>query len=259
MKDSIKSSLVNIFGWPAPLFHGDTAVLDRWLWLRERLPRCDESPKLIDIGCGSGAFTIGAALRGYQATGLSFDIRNQNIAAARARVCKANGAKFEVQDIRHLDERIDLEGRFDVAVLCEVIEHVFNDAKLVRDAARCLKPNGRLLLTTPNFDLKPIDSSHEGPFPTVENGGHVRKGYTGKQLIQLCEQAGLVPGKVSFCTGLVSQKITYLHFKLAKVHPVLAWGVVNPFRIAPLILDPLVTRITDYPPYSICIEASKPA
>ena len=35
---------------------------------------------LIDIGCGSGAFSIGAALRGYNSLGLSWDERNQQVA-----------------------------------------------------------------------------------------------------------------------------------------------------------------------------------
>ena len=64
-----------------PLLHFDTGVVDRWLWLRKRLPAADGSQSLIDIGCGAGAFTIGAARRGYQALGLSWDSRNQQVAA----------------------------------------------------------------------------------------------------------------------------------------------------------------------------------
>src|SRR5882672_10252880 len=107
MKSSQRSSLlVKTFGWPAPLFHSDTAVLDRWMWLRRHLPRHNVGrKKLIDIGCGSGAFTIGAALRGYQALGLSWDTRNQAIAAERAQMCKAGKTRFEVLDIRNLHQR----------------------------------------------------------------------------------------------------------------------------------------------------------
>ncbi|MGZ5561986.1 MAG: hypothetical protein ACXWER_05730 [Halobacteriota archaeon] len=56
MADFLKSFLVNTFGWPAPLFHSDTAVLDRWLWMRKRLPRGDGTQQAIELGCGTDLF-----------------------------------------------------------------------------------------------------------------------------------------------------------------------------------------------------------
>ena len=243
--------------WPTPIFHGDTAVLDRWLWLRARLPRRQDQPKLLDIGCGSGAFTIGTALRGYQSLGLSWDERNQAVARDRASRCGATTADFQVLDVRQLDQRSDLQGAFDVVMMLEVIEHVIDDEKLIRDAARCVKPGGKLLLTTPNFDLKPIDPAHEGPFPDVEDGGHVRKGYRSADLLRLCELAGLRQPRISYCTGFLSQQATSVHFHLAKIHPLLAWAVVNPMRLLPFA-DPLLARFHQWPAYSICVEADKP-
>jgi 2-polyprenyl-3-methyl-5-hydroxy-6-metoxy-1,4-benzoquinol methylase len=87
-----KSLLVRIFGFPATLIHGDTLVLDRWLWLRQRLPVTANGDSLIDIGCGTGAFSIGAAKRGYQALGLSWDERNQMEAKKRAQICGVNAS-----------------------------------------------------------------------------------------------------------------------------------------------------------------------
>lgn len=258
MRESLNSFLESTLGWPAPLLHSDTAVLDRWLWLRKRVPRGDGTGLAIELGCGSGAFTIGTALRGYQALGLSYDVRNQHAAARRARLCGAVTAKFEVQDIRSLDERPDLQNRFDVVIMTEVIEHILDDRKLLRNAAMCLKAGGRLLLTTPNFYLHPIDPLHGGPFSTVEDGGHVRKGYTAEELIELSRYAGLVSPEISFCTGLLSQKITRLHFVSKKIHPVVAWSLINPFRPLPPLLDSFVTKLTLYPSYSICLEARKP-
>jgi 2-polyprenyl-3-methyl-5-hydroxy-6-metoxy-1,4-benzoquinol methylase len=253
----MSSVLVRAFGWPAPLFHGDTAVLDRWLWLRNRLPRDDGSKRVLDIGCGSGAFSIGTAKRGYTVLGLTWDGRDKAVAAERARMCGAHTVKFETQDVRALDVRVDLRGKYDVVILCEVVEHILDDGKLMRDAAACLKPGGKLLLTTPNAFLKPIDPAHEGPFPLVEDGGHVRKGYTEERLTQLCRDAGLTVGEVSYCTGYLSQKITYVHFKATKVHPVLGWAVIHPFRLLPPLFDDWLTRKLKYPAYSICLEASK--
>ena len=151
-----RSFLVKLFGFPITLIHGDPMVLDRWLWLRRRLPRTLNGEKLIDIGCGTGQFTIGAARRGYTALGLSYDEANQAEAKKRAALCKAETADFEVVDVRNLDQRADLIDAFDIAICLETMEHILNDFKLMRDIARCLRPGGRLLLTTPFYHHRPM-------------------------------------------------------------------------------------------------------
>ena len=128
-----KSILVQLFGFPATLVHGDTLVLDRWRWLKKRLPVTRNNEKLLDIGCGSGSFTIGAARRGYDAVGLSWDKRNQDVAIERAKLCGANRANFSLQDVRHLDQRLDFREKFDVVICCEIIDHVLNDRELMID------------------------------------------------------------------------------------------------------------------------------
>ena len=98
--------LVKILGFPATLIHGDTLVWDRWRWVKPRLRK--HTGYLLDVGCGSGAFTIGAARMGYEALGLSWDKRNQRIAKERAAIINARSAEFGVCDVRRLDDRPDL-------------------------------------------------------------------------------------------------------------------------------------------------------
>lgn len=253
-----RSALVRLFGFPATLIHGDTLVLDRWLWLRRRIPRTRNGESLIDIGCGSGAFTIGAARRGYSALGLSWDESNQSVAAERAALCEAAGARFEVLDVRQLDSREDLVGQFDYAICAENIEHVIDDGRLIRSIAACLKPGGRLLLTTPFLHYRAITAEDTGPFSAAEDGWHVRRGYTAVQLRELCAHAGLMAEEISYCSGFLSQKITALQRRLARLHPLVGWAAVLPLRPLPPLLDPLVTKISGWPAYSICLEAVKP-
>src|SRR5258708_30322195 len=85
-----RSALVKLFGFPATLVHGDPLVLDRWFWLKARLPKTRNDEHLLDVGCGTGAFSIGAALRGYRALGLSWDERNQSLAKERATYCNTS-------------------------------------------------------------------------------------------------------------------------------------------------------------------------
>jgi SAM-dependent methyltransferase len=254
----LRSAFFKLFGVVGTLITWDTLVLDRWLWIRARLPRTTQAQMLGDVGCGSGAFTIGAALRGYRALGMSFDTRNQRVAAERAAMCGADTAVFEVLDIRQLDSRPDFRDLFDVVFCTEVIEHIAADQKLISDIAACLKPGGRLLLTTPYEHYRSITAGDEGPFiMDREDGWHVRRGYTEARLQELCQAAGLSVDAFSYCSGILSQKITYILRTLAQVHPLVGWTAILPLRILPLLFDPWLTNRLGWPFYSICVEAHK--
>lgn len=170
----------------------------------------------------------------------------------------APSARFEIEDARRLDLRRDLIGGFDFVINCENIEHILDDRKLMIDIARCLKPGGRLLLTTPYLHYRPMMAVDKGPFSVVEDGGHVRGGYTRAMLEELCEQAGLQMEEVSYCSGYLSQRLTSMLRTLTEVNPLLAWGVTLPLRVFPPLVDPWLTPLLRWPWFSICIEAYKP-
>ncbi len=255
-----KSLLVRVFGHTATLFHHDTLVIDRWLWLKKKLPITKDKETLIDIGCGTGSFTIGSAKRGYKSLGLSWDERNQNVAEERSVICNAHNAKYETYDIRKLEDRSDLHEKSNIAICSEVIEHIIDDQKLFREIVKCIKPGGRLLLTAPYYDGNPIVNDNIGPFDKVEeDGSHVRKGYTKGMLLELCNDSNLILEEVSYCSGFFSQKITgFLRFLEDNIDPMLAWLIVLPLRIIPLIFDKPISKIFNWPGYSICMEAYKP-
>ena len=93
------SFLVRLFGWKAALHHGDPLVWDRWRWIRRRIPLTHNDERLLDVGCGSGAFTIGTSKLGYNSLGLSWDEANQSLAQNRARISGAKTASFEICDV----------------------------------------------------------------------------------------------------------------------------------------------------------------
>ncbi len=250
--------LVRLFGHTATLIHGDTMVIDRWRWLKKRLPVVRNSETFIDIGCGSGAFTIGAAKRGYESIGLTFDPSEQNKATERAEIVGAGNVHFEVFDIRRLDTHQILHDRFDTAICFEAIEHILDDTKLMADLAHVLRPGGTLLLTTPNRDFRSISGEGLDGDSGIEDGGHVRKGYTEMRLRELCSSSGLLPVEISYCSGFLSQKITGLLRKLSTINYYFAWLLILPLRLLPLLLDPTIQKLSRWPGYSICLVAKRP-
>jgi len=254
----MKNLLTQIFGFPATLIHGDTLVLDRWTWLKGYLPPVEKEQTLLDVGCGTGAFTIGLARRGYDSLGLTWDETALRRAEVRAKMCKAPNAKFKVQDVRNLHERKELFGKYDKIICTENIEHILNDQKLMTDMAACLKPGGKLYLTTPNMEFIPMDNEDDEPLSTIEDGGHVRRGYTPEDFERLCKNAGLKVEKVDYVSGYLSQKITGVWRALNRVNPMISFALTLPLRVFPPLFDDSVTKAKKFPKYSISLIAQKP-
>ncbi len=100
---------------------------------------------LLDLGCGNGGIT--AFLR--EKTKLS-DFYGVEISAEGVSLAREKGIKaFEV-DIG--TSKLPFENSFFDVVFCgEVIEHLFNTDFILDETHRVLKPNGLLVLTTPNL------------------------------------------------------------------------------------------------------------
>jgi SAM-dependent methyltransferase len=241
--------------FPATLILRDTLVLDRWRWLARRLPRTKGPARLLDVGCAAGAFSMGAALRGYDVLGLEHDPGSVAKARRRAAWLGVPHVRFEESDARRLGERADLRGAFDVVICCETIEHILDDAGLMRALAGCLKPGGRLLLTTPFAGFRAITREDDAPPSATEDGGHVRRGYAPADLERLCGQAGLQVVAFSGCSGVLSQKATWLYRRAGRRHPVLGALLVTPLRPFPPLLDAMATRALGWPYYCLGLEA----
>ncbi len=97
-----RSILIRLFGYRAAFLHGDCLMLDRWKFVKRHLPRTANGESVFDVGCGSGAFSIGLAKRGYRVTGLSWDEHNQTVASERAALVRTS-AEFPIGDARLLD------------------------------------------------------------------------------------------------------------------------------------------------------------
>jgi SAM-dependent methyltransferase len=247
-------TLLRVFGWRFLLITGDPCVLDRWLWLRRHLRR--GNVRTFDAGCGNGGFSIFSARIGNEVVAASFSIEDQESARRRAELLGIKGIDFRVIDLREIDDHRAALGLFDQVICMETIEHVTDDEKLVNSLAAMLKPGGQILLSTPYDKHRPLFTEEREPSP-VEDGSHVRYGYSGEQLRGLVGSAGLETAGEGFISGVVSQKLTDLMRRLsARLGLMPAWLIVLPLR--PLVvLDAPLSAVSRYPRLSVALSAVK--
>ena len=96
--------------------------------------------KVLDIGCGDGAFLKRAAQIGWEAWGIEPDAK----AAARLRGFKVLQGSLP---------NIPLpDASFDFITLSHVIEHLHDPVAALKEIHRLLKPGGKVWIATPNIE-----------------------------------------------------------------------------------------------------------
>ncbi len=98
--------------------------------------------RLLDVGCGSGAFLAEMKHLGWRVSGVEPDPE----AAARARSVLGDADVF----IGELEEAPLAAGSFDAITLSHVLEHVRDPLATLRACGRLLKEDGWLVVATPN-------------------------------------------------------------------------------------------------------------
>jgi SAM-dependent methyltransferase len=98
------------------------------------------SKRILDVGCGMGMY-----VRAMSA--LSPDVYGVDIDAEKVAKISAELPNIQQSPAETLPFA---DGFFDVVLSHEVIEHVDDDAQAIREAGRCLKPGGRLVVFCPN-------------------------------------------------------------------------------------------------------------
>jgi 2-polyprenyl-3-methyl-5-hydroxy-6-metoxy-1,4-benzoquinol methylase len=104
--------------------------------------RGEHTGRLLEIGCGSGAFLNGMQQLGWEVEGIDTD--PQAIEIAR-RNFSLNLRKGSLSEQRYPSET------FDAVVMCHVFEHVADPRALLSECHRILAPGGILVITTPNI------------------------------------------------------------------------------------------------------------
>jgi methionine biosynthesis protein MetW len=105
----------------------------------------EKADRLLDVGCGGGAFTVllKQAINAKEVFGI--DIAEEAVTVAQGRGIKAIQVDIDERPLPFDD------AYFDVVYCGEIIEHLFNPDHLLEEVHRVLKPKGTALISTPNL------------------------------------------------------------------------------------------------------------
>ncbi len=159
----------------APEIPSDTGLHRTYaVRFKEYLKNLPPGAKVVELGCGNGAFLAEFRDRGWKLTGI--DISTSGVRLA--------GSRFPEMDLHVADATEDLSflgyGSFDAVIGSEVIEHVLLPRKYVANCFRLLKPGGIVVLSTPyhgylkNLALAVLNRSYLGLRTPLWDYGHVK-------------------------------------------------------------------------------------
>jgi 2-polyprenyl-6-hydroxyphenyl methylase/3-demethylubiquinone-9 3-methyltransferase len=103
--------------------------------------------RLLDIGCGGGLLSEPMRRLGFQVTGV--DASEKNVGAARAHAAEA-GLDIDYRASTAEALAAAGEGPFDVVLNMEVVEHVADPGRFLRDAFGLVAPGGLMVVATLN-------------------------------------------------------------------------------------------------------------
>lgn len=163
-------------------------------------PYLRQGLRVLDLGCGAGAFSLYAASRGAVVQGV--DVSERAIAANRqaAEHLGLPNLSFTCMDVAEFA----MDARVDVVMLIEVLEHLADDRGMLRKVHEMLEPQGLLLMSVPssNAPLHRIYVKRLGHDPFDERVGHLRR-YDAPTIFNMLHAAGFELVEFRLCEGLL--------------------------------------------------------
>lgn len=154
-----------------------TDLFGEQLDLRLALSLLDADSVVGDLGCGTGHLT--AMIAPHVARVVSVDGSAEMLAAARARVTGLANVELHLGDLEQLPLA---DHTLDAAIHSLVLHYVADPGRAIAEAARILRPGGRLVV----LDMMPHERDD-----LQQRMGHVWRGFSESQMEEWFTAAGL--------------------------------------------------------------------
>ncbi|MDR0619053.1 MAG: class I SAM-dependent methyltransferase [Bacteroidales bacterium] len=161
----------------------------------EKMP---EKPLLVDVGSGPGTFLfmLNEQLPNVICEGVDISLNQIEFAISKANELKSQNLKFIKVDNEKLPYA---DNSVDIVTTVEVIEHLspYQAMKTAMEVRRILKPNGKWIVTTPNYrSLWPVIEIGLNFFSPVKyQEQHISK-FIPNSLVKFVESGGFDVGDV---------------------------------------------------------------
>jgi SAM-dependent methyltransferase len=164
----------------------------------------------LDAGSGNGALSLAAYRRGNRVMGINID--GDQVRRAEE-YCDFLGVDpVRCRFLFHNIYAVAALGlRFDQIICFETLEHLQRDQEVLKEFARVLRPGGVLHLCTPRLDREPYFGER---ISNIEDGGHVRLGYTFEIFADMLTRAGFevvaterIVGPLTYWIGNTARRV----------------------------------------------------
>ncbi len=134
-------------GLEDPESEAGTATAARIAYLRSL---CNDNPRVLEVGCGTGVNLIGIADRIAYGVGLDFVPAMIDHARELAQRSGARNLRFVDGDARFLGATPEADGPFELVLLAGVLEHLRERGGVLAACSRRLAPAGSVVVIMPH-------------------------------------------------------------------------------------------------------------
>lgn len=230
--DPVKDKLSRFFGQSTFLqkvFYTliDLLLLRSWHIHRELRLYARENKghrHVLDAGSGLGQYAYWVANRNPEWSIVGIDVKKDEVARCNQffRKIGYSNVIFKTGDLLEYRQ----ENCYDLSLCVDVLEHIEEDVKVMRNLYFSLKDDGVLLISTPS-DQGGSDVKKPGDTSFIEE--HVRDGYNIKEIKEKLKNAGFKRVKARYTYGKPGQ----LSWKISMKYPIL---LLNATKLAYVIL-----------------------